>query len=94
MNSRLKRLTLCRLQQQIYDAAFPDPKPPLSELIKSKVALILLNSHFSISFPKQLLPNMVEVGGMQVNENPSELPTDIKNFIESAEHGVVYFSMG
>lgn len=54
----------------------------------------MLNSHFSISFPKPLLPNMVEVGGMQVNQNPPELPGDIKQFIESAEHGVVYFSMG
>ncbi|XP_063708804.1 UDP-glycosyltransferase UGT5-like [Culicoides brevitarsis] len=82
-------------QQGHYEIGFPgDNKPPLSELRKSIVSLVLLNSHFSISFPKALFPNMVEVGGMQINPNPVELPADIKNFIESAEHGVIYFSMG
>lgn len=37
---------------------------------------------------------MIEVGGMHVNTKPTPLPEDLKKFIESAEHGVVYFSMG
>lgn len=37
---------------------------------------------------------MIEVGGMHINTKPNPLPEDLKKFIESAEHGVVYFSMG
>lgn len=37
---------------------------------------------------------MIEVGGMQINQNPAPLPKEIKDFIESAEHGVAFFSMG
>jgi glucuronosyltransferase len=39
--------------------------PSIWELQKS-TALILLNSHFSISYSRPLMPNMVEVGGMHI----------------------------
>jgi glucuronosyltransferase len=39
--------------------------PSIWELQKS-TALILLNSHFSISYSRPLMPNMVEVAGMHI----------------------------
>jgi glucuronosyltransferase len=39
--------------------------PSIWELQKS-TALLLLNSHFSIGYPRPLMPNIVEVGGMHV----------------------------
>ncbi|KAL5273665.1 UGT2A1.2 family protein [Megaselia abdita] len=80
-------------QEKIYNKAFPDPKPALDQLRKN-VSLVLLNTHFSLAFPRPYVPNMIEVGGMQVNRKTKELPADMKKFIESAEHGVIYFSMG
>jgi glucuronosyltransferase len=39
-------------------------------------------------------PLQIEIGGFHVKNTTNPLPVDIKNFIESAEHGVVYFSLG
>lgn len=36
----------------------------------------------------------IEIGGFHVKNETKPLPSDIKVFIESAEHGVVYFSLG
>lgn len=36
----------------------------------------------------------VEVGGMHIKKKTSPLPEDIQTFIDGAEHGVVYFSLG
>lgn len=82
-------------QSEIYEAAFPEKnKTPLAEL-RSNVALVLLNNHFTMSYPRPYSPNMIEIGGIHINRKaPNELPKDIKEFLDSAEHGVVYFSMG
>jgi glucuronosyltransferase len=39
--------------------------PSIWELQKS-TALMLLNTHFSIGYPRPMMPNMVEVGGMHI----------------------------
>lgn len=41
--------------------------------IEYTTSLLLLNHHFSISYPRPLMPNMVQVGGMHVLP-PSKLP--------------------
>lgn len=80
-------------QEEIYNAMFPDPKPKLEELQKN-VSLVLLNNHFSLNFPRPYVPNMIEVGGLQINRQPKKLPTDLQKFLDEAEHGVIYFSLG
>jgi glucuronosyltransferase len=54
-------------QQALLEKYFSDyaPLPSISEL-DSSTSLLLLNHHFSISYPRPLVPNMVEVGGMHV----------------------------
>jgi glucuronosyltransferase len=49
-----------------------DSVPPLLELVRN-TSLLLVNSHFSLSYPRPLVPNMVEVGGMHV-QPPRKLP--------------------
>lgn len=51
---------------------YTDDIPSIAELQKS-TALVLLNHHFSISYPKPLVPNLVQVGGMHV-EPSKDLP--------------------
>jgi glucuronosyltransferase len=46
--------------------------PTLSE-IEHTTSLLLLNQHFSTSYPKPLMPNVVQVGGVHVKP-PKELP--------------------
>ncbi len=81
-------------QEKIYEAMFPDPKPTLDELRKN-VSLVLLNSHFSLSSPRPYVPNMIEVGGLQISRIQKKLPADLQQILDaSAEHGVIYFSLG
>lgn len=80
-------------QNQIYQDAFPNPKPSLDDAMKN-VNLVLLNSHFSLNYPRPYVPNMVEVGGLHINRVPNPLPKDIQEFLDSSTEGVIYFSMG
>lgn len=69
------------------------PKAPhLDELIYN-ASLLLLNSHVSVNDPIPHTPNMIEIGGFHVSP-PKELPHDLKEFLDDAKEGVVYFSLG
>ncbi|XP_069690476.1 UDP-glycosyltransferase UGT5-like isoform X1 [Periplaneta americana] len=70
-----------------------EPLPRLVELEATTTTLVLLNSHFSISYPRPLTPSIVEVGGLHVRP-PRQLPQDLQKYLDEASHGVVYFSMG
>ncbi|KAH8294625.1 hypothetical protein KR018_000625 [Drosophila ironensis] len=80
-------------QEELYLKYFPNNKQNFYEMRKN-AALVLLNQHVSLSFPRPYSPNMIEVGGMHINRKRTPLPKDIEQFIEGAEHGVIYFSMG
>jgi glucuronosyltransferase len=55
--------------------------------------MIFSNSYFPLTFPRPLLPDIVEVGGMHCR--PAQpLPKDLDDFLTGAEHGFIYFSMG
>jgi glucuronosyltransferase len=54
-------------QQALLEKYFSDyaPLPSISDL-DSSTSLLLVNHHFSISYPRPLLPNIVQVGGMHI----------------------------
>ncbi|CAH0746951.1 unnamed protein product [Bemisia tabaci] len=66
--------------------------PSVSELIKN-ISLSLVNSHFSIGYSRPFSPNMVEIAGMHLKP-VQKLPKDLQGFMDAAENGVVYFSLG
>ncbi|CAH0555379.1 unnamed protein product [Brassicogethes aeneus] len=78
-------------QNRILHKYYPDA-PDLKDLLYNN-SLILLNSHVSTNPPVPLLPNMIDIGGFHVKPAKT-LPKDLKDFIEGAKHGVIYFSMG
>ncbi|KAJ9601567.1 hypothetical protein L9F63_000310 [Diploptera punctata] len=67
--------------------------PSLWELEAETTSLVLFNSHFSISYPRPLLPNAIQIGGMHIKP-PNKLPQDIQTYLDEAKHGVIYFSIG
>jgi len=79
--------------QKVFKKYFPNAKKTMEEVMDS-FSLILLGQHFSLSYPRPYMPNMIEVGGMQISHKPKPLPEDIKQFIEGSPNGVIYFSMG
>ncbi|KAJ9574468.1 hypothetical protein L9F63_008356, partial [Diploptera punctata] len=71
---------------------FGDSLPAFSELARN-TSLIFVNTHFSLNAPRPLVPGVVEVAGIHVKP-PKKLPEDLEDYLNGAEHGVIYFSMG
>ncbi|XP_043264520.1 UDP-glucosyltransferase 2-like [Colletes gigas] len=67
--------------------------PDVRELEKS-VVLALVNGHYSITGVRPLTPGIVDVGGLHVLSDNSTLTPALKSWLDSAEHGVVYFTLG
>lgn len=81
------------MQTKIYNEVFAEPKPDLHTL-RTNVSLVLLNTHVSLSTPKPYVPNMIEIGGIQIKRQAGQLPSDLQSVLDNATNGVVYFSMG
>ncbi|XP_019770850.1 UDP-glycosyltransferase UGT5 [Dendroctonus ponderosae] len=69
------------------------PEAPPLETLLYNVSLVLINSHESINEAAPLVPNMVHIGGFHI-DTPKELPPDLKEFMDGASKGVIYFSLG
>ncbi|XP_063705049.1 UDP-glycosyltransferase UGT5-like [Culicoides brevitarsis] len=80
--------------EKCYQENFPDPKPTLDELRRTAVSMVLTNSHISLNGPKPFMSNVVEVGGIHIDEKLKPLPEDLQKFLDSSDEGVVYFCMG
>ncbi|KAF2898584.1 hypothetical protein ILUMI_07591 [Ignelater luminosus] len=70
---------------------FPNA-PPITDLIKN-VSLVFLNSHWSYESPRPYVPNMIQIGGVHMEE-PKALDEDLQKFMDDASEGVLYFSLG
>lgn len=77
--------------QKIINENYPNAEQ-LDEL-NNRVALVLLNSHTSITPAVPLVPNMIEIGGYFVDP-PKKLPKDLQEYMDNATNGVIYFSLG
>ncbi|XP_034661783.1 UDP-glucuronosyltransferase 2A2 [Drosophila subobscura] len=90
-----KRLIHLPSQRQLYGKYFPEARQSLEQVMDG-FSLMLLGQHFSLSYPRPYLPNMIEVGGLHLQQQRKvqPLPADIAAFVEQSPHGVIYFSMG
>ncbi|KAF6200763.1 hypothetical protein GE061_005208 [Apolygus lucorum] len=68
-----------------------ESRPPLSRLVADQ-ALVLVNSHHSVGYSYPKAPHVKEIGGVSIRQ-PKALTRKIKDFVEEAEHGVIYFSL-
>ncbi|GAB0093832.1 hypothetical protein DMENIID0001_090140 [Sergentomyia squamirostris] len=81
-------------ENKYYESVFPSPKYRSYEEMKKNVSLYFANEHFSTSAPRPVIPNVVEVGGLHIKSKPDPLPQNLQEFMDGAEHGVVFFSLG
>ncbi|XP_065221896.1 UDP-glycosyltransferase UGT4-like [Planococcus citri] len=63
------------------------------EQLTQNLSLILVESHFSVDFPKPNLPNVIDVAGIHITP-PKPLQNDIADFIDGARTGIIYISLG
>ncbi|XP_031634156.1 UDP-glucuronosyltransferase 3A2-like [Contarinia nasturtii] len=82
-------------QQKIMEKLFPEAKNwPSLEEIRRNVSLVLLNTHTTLGTPRPYAPNMIEVGGMQIQKEIEPLTPKIKTFLDEAKNGAIYVSLG
>lgn len=70
-----------------------EPLPSIDELRKN-ISLIFVNAHRSITYPRPSMPGLIYIGGAHISRKPKQLPNDIQKFLDEAQHGVIYFSLG
>ncbi|XP_059470209.1 UDP-glycosyltransferase UGT5-like [Neocloeon triangulifer] len=80
-------------QNQLARDFFGPGLPSVKELRKT-ASLSMTNSHFSTNYVRPLVPAFIEVGGMHVKPPTKPLPAEMQKWIDEAEHGVIYFSLG
>ena len=68
-------------QDEIMRKYFGEDLPPIEDIVKN-TSLVLINHHYSLAFPRPLLPNMVEIGGYHINP-PKPLPSVSLNKIKN-----------
>ncbi|XP_063701015.1 UDP-glycosyltransferase UGT5-like [Culicoides brevitarsis] len=67
---------------------------PSVEDMERKIDLMLVNFNNALSKPRPQMPNQINIGGAHIRKNPSPLPADMQKFLDEAEHGVIYMSLG
>ncbi|XP_049947200.1 UDP-glucosyltransferase 2-like [Schistocerca serialis cubense] len=70
------------------------PDPPSVYETERNYSLLIVNNHFCLEYPRPHLPNIIEIPGIHVKTDVEPLPKDIQEFLDGAEHGAVYFSLG
>jgi len=70
------------------------PNSPSSYSLVGNLSGMLLNTDMVLDYPRPQPPTFLNIGGIQVKENPGPLPENIKTFMEGAKDGVVLFTMG
>lgn len=81
--------------QQLLTEFFGPNTPPLT-VLQTNVSLVLLNTHFTLNYPRPYMTNMIEVGGLHIKSerSASKLSSRLQRFLDEATDGVIYFSMG
>ncbi|KAH8243490.1 hypothetical protein KR032_007780, partial [Drosophila birchii] len=77
----------------VHDHFFGHLEESFSE-IRHSFSMILINQHFSLFRARSSVPGMVEVAGFHIPKEDPKLPKNLQQFIDGAEHGVIYFALG
>ncbi|KAH8268644.1 hypothetical protein KR026_011231 [Drosophila bipectinata] len=89
----LSSLVLRTAQQKLFNKYFSHSSKELSDL-RNQFSVILINNHFSMGRVRANVPNIIEVAGIHLSEPPEPCDEDLRRFLDEAEHGVIYFSLG
>ncbi|KAG4070453.1 hypothetical protein HA402_005685 [Bradysia odoriphaga] len=82
--------------QRVFKSFLPDRSlPPLIDLIHN-VSLVLVNTHPIFQYPRPIVPNMVQVGGLHIlqSDKSETIAQEIFDYVQAAPEGVIYVSLG
>ncbi|KAH8263756.1 hypothetical protein KR044_013416, partial [Drosophila immigrans] len=79
-----------------YDQAFGnDSSMPSYDEVKQRVSLLFYNYHSHSEGPvRPTVPQSIEIGGIQIKEQPDPLPKELAEFLDNASDGAIFFSLG
>ncbi|EDV43990.2 uncharacterized protein Dana_GF18760 [Drosophila ananassae] len=89
----LNDLIIRPAQLRIFKKFFGYSAQKMEEL-RSRFSVILVNNHFSFGRVRSNVPNIIEIAGIHLSEPPEPCGQDLQQFLDEAEHGVIYFSLG
>ncbi|KMZ05330.1 uncharacterized protein Dsimw501_GD18375, isoform C [Drosophila simulans] len=89
----LESLVYRPAQVRLFKKFFGYPAEKLDEL-RARFSVILVNSHFSMGRVRANVPNIIEVAGVHLSEPPEPCGEELQKYLDEAEHGAIYFSMG
>ncbi|XP_046684815.1 UDP-glycosyltransferase UGT5-like isoform X2 [Homalodisca vitripennis] len=81
------------IQDKILQEYYIQDAPSIGELV-GNVSLYLINSHPAVEYPRPYTPNIIPIAGITISPDRTPLPKDLKQFMDDAKEGVVYFSLG
>ncbi|XP_051160986.1 UDP-glucosyltransferase 2-like [Leptopilina boulardi] len=71
-----------------------DPNMPEIGEIEKNISLILLNSHFNLNSTKAVTNEIIQIGGLHINEDKIKLSLKLKSWMDKSTKGIVYFDLG
>ncbi|XP_075222127.1 UDP-glycosyltransferase UGT5-like isoform X2 [Lycorma delicatula] len=80
------------LQESYLRKYFNNVKHTAEELEYNK-SLLIISADLASSYPRPVQPNTIYVGPMHIVK-PKPLPLDLQQWMDEAEDGVIYFSLG
>jgi len=89
----VEHLVILPAQLQVFKKFFGYSDQKFYEL-RNRFSVILVNNHFSLGRVRSNVPNLIEVGGLHLSESPEPCDKELQKFMDDAENGVIYFSMG
>ncbi|CAG9802034.1 unnamed protein product [Chironomus riparius] len=66
---------------------------PYGDDLDKKASIMLVNSHPAVDYPEPLPQNVIQVGGLQIND-PKVVPDDINEFIKKGKKGTILMALG
>ena len=71
------------------------PQSPSSRDLSAELNGVLVNTDFVLDYPRTYPPSFINIGGLQIKQDPGRLPAHIQRFIDSSgDAGVILFTMG
>ncbi|KAH8347776.1 hypothetical protein KR084_000960, partial [Drosophila pseudotakahashii] len=80
---------------RIYNQIFTEKDIPTLSEMRKNISVAFVGSHLiNDGGIRPLVPAIIEIGGIQVKENPDPLPEDIGLFLDKSTQGAIFLSLG
>ncbi|XP_035737135.1 UDP-glucuronosyltransferase-like isoform X1 [Vespa mandarinia] len=70
------------------------PNLPSVRQLEKNISMILVNSYFTLNGIRPLTQAHIEVGGLHIQDDGSELSPELQKWLDESKDGFVYFSFG